>query len=145
MFLSFTGFKKSDYTIEYHKQFVPNGHANGMARKEKTQNGHLNGNLHREKIQNGHLNGTLRREKVHNGYLNRILRGEKTPLLAREESTELSSHKTKSSRQPSLFKVLIKTFWKQWLYSSCLRLLDDALCLSQPFILRCVRSFTNVN
>ena len=79
---------------------------------------------------------TYQKQHLYDSHSNGGPFGEKTPLLARQESTEFTQTKTDTSRKPSLYKVLIKTYWKQWMFSTVLKIIDDVFALAQPFLLR---------
>ena len=72
---------------------------------------------------------------------------EKTPLLShdvltesesifqRKETTALTLTK-EGTRKPSLYRALIRTYCSQWLFVTCLRIVDNIFGLTQPFVLR---------
>ncbi|KAK3095033.1 hypothetical protein FSP39_009377 [Pinctada imbricata] len=43
--------------------------------------------------------------------------------------------------RPSLYKVLIRTYWKQWIFATFLKVVDDFFALGQPFILKYIINF----
>ena len=63
--------------------------------------------------------------------------GERTPLLIKEDTDGVAyANVCKSKTGPSLYRALLKTYWKQWLLATCMKIIDDFFSIAQPFILR---------
>ncbi|KAK3095411.1 hypothetical protein FSP39_014366 [Pinctada imbricata] len=71
-----------------------------------------------------------------NGRPNGDMMNEKEPLLSKSESAEFYQKERTKPIKPSLYRVLIRTYWKQWFFSSFLKIIDDIFALGQPFILK---------
>ncbi|KAK3094622.1 hypothetical protein FSP39_004144, partial [Pinctada imbricata] len=68
-------------------------------------------------------------EKQNNG------KAEDEPLLPNKEYAEFY-RKVEPEKRPSLYKALIRTYWKTWIFSCLLKIIDDVFALGQPFLLK---------
>lgn len=72
-------------------------------------------------------------------YQNGSFNSESTPLLTNHKSdTDDDDEQIKKSDQsrPSLLRVVMRTYWKEWLMASFCKIVCDALSLLQPVLLR---------
>lgn len=72
-------------------------------------------------------------------YQNGSFHSESTPLLTNHKSDndDDDKHIRKSDQsRPSLLRVVMRTYWKEWLMASFCKIVCDALSLLQPILLR---------
>nr|XP_022309966.1 multidrug resistance-associated protein 1-like isoform X1 [Crassostrea virginica] len=77
-------------------------------------------------------------------YQNGSFNSESTPLLSNQKPTiddEDEHMKNSSQSRPSLLKVVMKTYWKQWMLASFFKIICDFLSLIQPILLNYMIDF----
>jgi hypothetical protein len=72
-------------------------------------------------------------------YKNNAFKYESAPLLTNKKSETVyggnDENKTHQS-QPSLFKVIFKTYWRTWLLASFFKIISDVFALAQSLLLK---------
>ncbi|KAK3096100.1 hypothetical protein FSP39_023229 [Pinctada imbricata] len=66
---------------------------------------------------------------------------ESSPLLSEKASADFYKYEKTELKKPSLYKALWRTYWRQWLLSTILKVIDDFFTIGQPLLLKYLIAF----